>query len=76
MRSYHVFVVSVALLGFALGAMDVLHGGWDAAAGGLMVVSGVVATLAFAVLVGKADRMPRARDWGRNRSRAALDRHR
>ena len=62
MRSYHVFVVSIALLGLALGAMDVLHGGWDAAAGGLMLVSAVVATLAFALLVGKADRTAGARD--------------
>jgi|Tabmets5t2r1_1033131.scaffolds.fasta_scaffold41818_2 hypothetical protein len=55
MRSYHVFVASLALLGLALGAMDFLHGGWDAAASGLMLVSAVVATLAFAVLMRKAD---------------------
>jgi hypothetical protein len=65
MRSYHVFVVSLALLGLTLAGMDMLHGGWDAAASGLMFVSAVVATLAFAVLMGKADRTPRARDWGR-----------
>ena len=55
MRAYHVFVVSLALLGLALVAMDMLHGGWDAAASGLMFVSAVVATLAFALLMGKAD---------------------
>jgi hypothetical protein len=56
MRSFHVFVGSVALLALSLGAMDMLHGGWDAAASFLMLVSAVVATFAFAVLVGKADR--------------------
>jgi hypothetical protein len=55
MRSYHVFVVSIALLGLALGGMDVLHGGWDAVASGVMFVSALMATLAFAVLAGKAD---------------------
>jgi hypothetical protein len=56
MRSFYILVGSVALLTLSLGAMDVLHGGWDAAASFLMFVSVVVATLAFAVLVGKADR--------------------
>jgi hypothetical protein len=56
MLSFHVFVGSAALVALSLGAMDVLHGGWDAAASFLMFVSAVVATLAFAVLVGKADR--------------------
>jgi hypothetical protein len=55
MRSYHVFVISIGLLGLALGGMDVLHGGWDAVASGVMFVSAVMATLAFTVLVAKAD---------------------
>jgi hypothetical protein len=56
MRAYHAFVASVALLVLSFGGMDLLHGGWDAAAGGLMLVSAMVATLAFAILVGQAGR--------------------
>jgi hypothetical protein len=56
MRAYHAFVVSVALLVLSVVGMDLLHGGWEAAASGLMLVSAVVAPLAFAVLVGQAER--------------------
>jgi hypothetical protein len=62
MRSDQVFVVAVALLGLALGGMDVLHGGWDAVAAGVMFVSAVTATLAFAVLMGRADQAAGARE--------------
>jgi hypothetical protein len=55
MRAYHVYVISIVLLGLALGGMDVLHGGWDAVASGVMLVSTVMATLAFTVLRAKAD---------------------
>ena len=56
MRAYHAFVVSVALLVLSLGGMDLLHGGWEAAAGGLMLVSAVVAPLFLAILLGQAER--------------------
>ena len=69
MRAYHLFVVSVALLVLAIGAMEMLHGGWDAAASGLMFVSAVVATLAFAVLRGEADRTSRASAYKRGPER-------
>jgi hypothetical protein len=57
MRVYHAFVVSVALLVLSLGGMDLLHGGWEAVAGGLMLVSTVAATLAFVVLAAQAERV-------------------
>ena len=59
MRSYHAFVVSVALLVLAVGGMDVLHGAWEAVASGLMLVSAVVATFAFAVVMAHAERSSR-----------------
>lgn len=56
MRSYLAFLVSIALFVLALGAMDVLHGGWDAVAGGLGLLSATSSTLAFAVLMVQAER--------------------
>jgi hypothetical protein len=65
MRSYHACLVSAALLGVALGAMDFLHGGWDAVAGGLALLSAMACPLAFAVLAGKAEQTAGARDGAR-----------
>ena len=47
MRSLHAFVAAGALLILALGSMDLLHGGWDAVAGGLALLSAVACSLAY-----------------------------
>jgi hypothetical protein len=62
MRAYHAFVASAALLFLALGAMDFVHGGWDAVAGGLALLSAMACPLAFAILAGRAERTPSAAD--------------
>jgi hypothetical protein len=49
------FVVSAALLVLAVGAMDMLHGGWQAVAGGLMFMGTIGSTLAFVILAAPAD---------------------
>ena len=56
MRAYHALVASAAILILALGAMDVLNGGWDAVAGGLGLLSAMASPLAFAVLAARAER--------------------
>ena len=55
MRAYHVLVLSFVLGILSLGALDVLHGGWEAVASGVMLLSALAAPLAFAVLMGHAD---------------------
>ena len=50
MRAFHAFVVSAALFILAIGAMPVLHGGWDAVAGGVMLLSAITSMLAFALV--------------------------
>lgn len=65
MRSRHAFVATAALLILALGAMDFLHGGWDAVAGGLALLSAMACPLAFAILASRAERAPSAPDWAR-----------
>ena len=50
MRAFHVFVVSAALFTLAIAALPVLHGGWDAVAGGVMLLSAITSMLAFALV--------------------------
>jgi hypothetical protein len=56
--SYRAFLLSVALFVLAIAALPVLHGGWDAVAGGLMLMSAVTAPLAFALAQNGPGRRP------------------
>ena len=50
MRAFHAFVGSAALFILAIAALPVLHGGWDAVAGGVMLLSAITSMLAFALV--------------------------
>jgi hypothetical protein len=56
MRMYLSLIGSAALVLLALGAMDVVHSGWDAVAGGAALVGAITALLAFAVFLSEAAR--------------------
>jgi hypothetical protein len=49
MRLYFALIGSAVLVLLALGGMDVLHGGWDAIAGGLALLGAMASLLAFAL---------------------------
>ena len=55
MRSMHAFFASAALVILSLGAMDFLHGGPDAVAGGAGLLSAMACPLAFASVIARAE---------------------